>query len=50
MRLFDLIKTIKDNDEALCIVVNFITCYLADEDLAELKKELSMYAKSSTLD
>lgn len=45
MGLFDLIKTVKDNDEALCIVVNFITCYLADEDLAELKRELSAHVK-----
>ena len=36
---------VKDNDEALCLVVNFLTCYLTDENLAELKKELSMYAK-----
>ncbi len=48
MGLFDLIKTVKDNDEALCIVVNFITCYLADEDLEELKRELSAYVKNST--
>lgn len=45
MGLYDLIKKVKDNNEALGIVVNFITCYLKDEDLAELKRELSLYVK-----